>query len=494
MIGSIRNRWHIFTMFSLIVWSLSFGSCASSMPQTSGTTTTTTRSSTPPVAITIPPAPAPTTATPTPQVIAPLQLSTDLYSQSQGQYQTEVEPGAYAFGSTIVTALQAGRFSDDGSANIGWATTNDGGMTWKSGFLPGTTRLAGGSYDRITDPTVTFDALHNTWMIGSVAFVYTSGGIAAPVVLVNLSTDGGLTWSRPIAVDNVGFHGYLDKDWVDCDNTASSPYYGHCYAVWDDYDRSNLMEMSTSTDGGRSWGSVLTTTDGVSGLDAGMLIQPDGRVIVPILSKSQTAISVYTSTNGGVRWNRSITITSAYSYASTAYYQDHILLSAAMDGSGKLYFVWIDCRFEAHCRGNDLVMTTSLDGVTWQAVQRIPLAAVGSGINYYINGLGADAATASNQAHLGLAFYSYSPSCGSDCPLYVSFSSSTDGGKSWSANKQLAGPMYASWLPRGNNKVGDYISTVFANGRAFPIFEIAQALSGGHLNEATYTIAGGLPV
>jgi len=487
MKGSLRGRWRILIV-PLSILSIMSASCASNTPRAQSTPSLTKQSGTPQAVITIPPVP---TATPTPQVIAPLPLSSDPYSQSPGQYQTEVEPGAFAFSSTIVTALQAGRFSDEGSANIGWAASNDGGLTWKNGFLPGTTKLTGGQYDRITDPTVAYDALYNIWLIATVAFVYTSSGIAAPAVLVNLSTNGGLTWSRPVIVDYVGFSGYLDKDWVACDNSATSPYYGHCYAAWDDYDRSNLMEMSTSTNGGRSWGRFQTTADGVGGLDAGMLVQPDGRVIVPILSKAQTSVSVFASTNGGASWNRSITITSAYSYPSYAYYQDHILLSAAMDGSGKLYFVWVDCRFEANCRGNDLVMTTSQDGTTWQPVRRIPIAAAGSGTFYYINGLGADPAASGN---LGLAFYSYSVNCPSNCPLYASFISSTNGGNSWNARQSLAGPMYASWLPRGNNRVGDYVSTVFANGRAFPIFALAQAPSGGHLNEGMYTIAGGLTV
>jgi hypothetical protein len=41
--------------------------------------------------------------------------------------------------------------------------------------------------------------------------------------------------------------------------------------------------------------------------------------------------------------------------------------------------------------------------------------------------------------------------------------------------------------------VGDYISTSFAGGMAFPIIEVAHAPSGSVLDEATYTVGGGLP-
>src|SRR5437588_3141469 len=81
-----------------------------------------------------------------------LQLSRDPYTNSTSKHQTEVEPATYAYGLTIIAAFQAGRFRDRGASNIGWATSTDGGMTWKNGFLPGTTKLVGGRHDPITNP------------------------------------------------------------------------------------------------------------------------------------------------------------------------------------------------------------------------------------------------------------------------------------------------------------------------------------------------------
>ena len=43
--------------------------------------------------------------------------------------------------------------------------------------------------------------------------------------------------------------------------------------------------------------------------------------------------------------------------------------------------------------------------------------------------------------------------------------------------------------------VGDYISTSFANGKAFPVFVVASApSSGGQLNEALFTTKDGLAI
>ena len=43
-----------------------------------------------------------------------------------------------------------------------------------------------------------------------------------------------------------------------------------------------------------------------------------------------------------------------------------------------MYVVWQGCRFEApNCAVNDIVMTTSTDGIHWSLVQRIPADPVG---------------------------------------------------------------------------------------------------------------------
>ncbi len=137
-------------------------------------------------------------------------------------------------------------------------------------------------------------------------------------------------------------------------------------------------------------------------------------------------------------------------------------------------------------------MTSSINDNTWSPVRRIPIASVGSGIDYYVSGLGADSATAGGTAHLGLAFYYYTASCLSNCQLFVGFVSSTNGGASWNTKMQLAGPIPANWVAAGNNKVGDYISISFSGGKAFPVFAIGSAPTGGYLNEAMYTMEGGL--
>jgi hypothetical protein len=171
------------------------------------------------------------------------------------------------------------------------------------------------------------------------------------------------------------------------------------------------------------------------------------------------------------------------------------LPSAEVDGAGRVYVVWQDSRFERG-RANDIVMSTSSDGLTWSPVTRIPLDGVSSGVDHFIPGLAVDKATSGSTAHLGLTFYYYpTAKCNtSSCQLDVGFSSSSDGGATWTAKTQLAGPMIVTWLPTTTQgyMVGDYISTSFSSGTSHPVIAVANAPTGGVFDEAMYSPAAGL--
>src|SRR4051794_15226515 len=156
--------------------------------------------------------------------VALTQVSSDPYTDAQAQHQSEVEPDTFAFGSTVVAAFQVGRVFGGGASNIGWARSGDGGATWTHGFLPGITTNGGGTFGQASDASVTFDARHNVWLISSLGI---SGSTVD--VLTSRSLDGGLTWSNPVITAT----GSLDKNWIVCDNTATSPHFGNCYTEYD---------------------------------------------------------------------------------------------------------------------------------------------------------------------------------------------------------------------------------------------------------------------
>src|SRR5262245_7832412 len=152
------------------------------------------------------------------------RVSADPYVNQSSQHATEVEPDTFASGSTVVATFQVGRFFNGGASDIGFARSSDGGATWdRSSFLPDLTFSAGpfadpnGSpFERVSDPSVAFDARHNTWMISSIPLF---PSLDVPTVFVSRSTDGGATFAAPAqipppAVKKVN----LDKNWTVCDN------------------------------------------------------------------------------------------------------------------------------------------------------------------------------------------------------------------------------------------------------------------------------------
>ncbi|MFL5624659.1 MAG: sialidase family protein, partial [Ktedonobacteraceae bacterium] len=229
------------------------------------------------------------------------------------------------------------------------------------------------------------------------------------------------------------------------------------------------------------------------------LVQPNGTVIVPIVGFAgfNFLMLSFTSNDGGASWSFTHIIARiAFHNPAGGIRADIPLPSAEIDGSGKVYVVWSDCHFEVGCNASDLVLSTSTDGQKWSKLLRIPLNPRGSGVDHFIPGLAVDRSTSGSSAHLVVTFYYYPvANCTTaTCQLNVGYSASGDGGNTWSANAQLAGPMKLTWLPNTSQgyMVGDYISTSFSAAPAYPAFALAHAPSGGTFDEATYTVRGGL--
>ena len=444
--------------------------------------------------------------------VAVLQISgSDPYTNTTSQHKTEVEPDTLSSGNTIVSAFQVGRFFNGGASNIGFAASTNGGTSWTAGFLPSTTVFStpAGLYPRASDPSVAFDAKDGVWLISWLGIKSLSGPVD---VLVSRSTDAtGTTWGNPIVVNSDGH--FNDKNWTVCDNTASSPFFGHCYTEYDDNTLGDLIQMSTSTDGGLTWSTGLPTANDAHGIGGQPLVQPSGTVIVPIngFAGINFLMVAFTSADGGASWSKTNIIARVGFHHAAGGIRDSIPLpSAEMDASGRVYVVWQDCHFEPTCNASDLVLSTSTDGKSWSKLTRLPLDPIGSGVDHFIPGLAVDRATSGSSAHLVVTFYFYpNANCtASTCDLEVGYSSSADGGSSWTSNTHItgAGSMTLSWLPNTTQgrMVGDYISTSFnSGGAAFPAFAVATApTSGGsdcqtatpNCNEAIFTARGGLNV
>ena len=327
-----------------------------------------------------------------------------------------------------------------------------------------------GTWARISDPAVAYDAKHNVWMANGLGI---DAGAVGKAILVNRSTDGGLTWANPVNVSTGGGNSFYDKNWIGCDNTATSPNYGNCYIEWDDAFQGNQLRMSRSTDGGLTWSS--STTPSASVIGGQIVTLPNGNVVVPIADAFGGTAEAFISTNGGVSYTGPNTISSIQTHGPAGNLRDGGgLVSAEIDGGGKIFVAWYDCRFRSGCTANDIVFSTSTNGTSWTAVKRIPVAGTGSTVDLFLPGIGVDHATQGATAHVGVTFYFYpKTSCStSTCKLNAGYISSTNGGTSWGTPVKILGPINLNGLPLTTQgyMVGDYISTSFgSNGKAYPV-------------------------
>jgi BNR repeat-like domain len=420
---------------------------------------------------------------------ATLQISSDPFTQATchgsaaTSHQTEVEPDTFSNGSTIVAAFQVGRIYDGGACAIGFATSTNNGASWTSGLLPALTKYAGGgAWDRATDPAVAYDAQDGVWMISSLV-LSEAGGVSGKAVYMSRSTDGGISWGAPVLTENASVS--PDKNWIACDNSASSPFYGNCYTEWDDNGAGNKLYMSTSTDGGLTWGAPKTNNNGVIGGQP--VVRPDGTVIVPTANANETAIGAFNSTNGGASWSSVTTIATIRHKGATGSLREGPLPSAEIDGAGTVYIAWADCRFSKSCKGNDIVLTHSLNatGTSWSAITRVPIDGVNSGVNHVIPGLAVNKATSGGTAQLGLTYYFFPARSTS---LSVGFTSSSNGGSTWSNHVTLASGIPTTWAASTSQgrMVGDYISTSLGSDNlAHGVFATATAPTSGTSCDST---------
>src|SRR4029453_14448565 len=132
--------------------------------------------------------------------------------------------------SNVVGIWQEDRWTSGGSRNLVFGTSFDGGQTWSNIPLQGVSILAGGEFQRVTDPWVDFGPSNRVYAF-SLGFDDTGPDNG---LFVSTSTDGGLTWGAPVPVIiDRDFKFFNDKNAMAVDDWASSPHRGNVYVAWD---------------------------------------------------------------------------------------------------------------------------------------------------------------------------------------------------------------------------------------------------------------------
>jgi hypothetical protein len=283
----------------------------------------------------------------------------------------------------IVGIWQQDRWSNGGARGIMTAVTFDGGLTWRETPLPGATVNSGGVTLRASDPWVSISV--NGTVYASCLTLNDPGVQPAPhAVLVNRSTDGGISWSSPTAViTNTNNSLINDKDSMIADPTNGN----FAYVVWDRLNNNNAIPtegpgptlFSETANGGLTWSAPVDIFDPPGGqtIDNQVVVLPNGTLVdmyvhINYANNAQT-IEIIKSTNKGASWTGPTIIAAIASVDTFDPNNGQPIRSG--DGipditvdlrSGALYMVWQDSRFSgAH---DDIAFSQSTDGgQTWTA-------------------------------------------------------------------------------------------------------------------------------
>jgi Ca2+-binding RTX toxin-like protein len=408
------------------------------------------------------------------------RLSQDPYRNDGAQHESEVEPDSFTFGRTTVSTFQVGRRLEGAATNVGFAVTTDDGRTWRSGFLPGltTASVPPGPNARASDPVVAFDARHATWLISTLAL-----GNGVTRLAINRSSDG-LTWSTALhAAEESGGGGQeggiaFDKNWIACDNSATSPFFGRCYLVYTHSADADMLAVRWSDDGGATWslGANIGARPAVGVFPA---IRPNGDLVVVYLHEAgRFGIAASRSTDGGATWAAPVRIADVDNRCAIQGFRAFPLPSADVDATGRVWATWHDCESLA-VRSNAVFVATSADGAAWSAP-----TAVTRGRDDVLPAIGTDAAT----GRIALAFMRSGPN-GIDTYVVESTGSATR----WGAARRLSVESSAfPFMPRttSGRMLGDYISVHYASGRPLVVWVLALVPIDGTLRQAIYATRG----
>ena len=426
------------------------------------------------------------------------QLSRDTTTDVRAQHETQVEPDSAAAGRTVVTVFQSGRQASGGAAGIGWATSTNAGASWRSGFLPGVTMFSTppGESTVATDPVVAWDAAHGTWL--AVTLGISEAGMS---FMVSRSPDG-LQWDLPITALRAPEEA-IDKEWVTCDNGPRSPHRGTCYIAYLDVE-AGYIAVIRSSDGGRTWSAPVGSRAGipVRGIVNGAQpeVLPNGTLVVVFslfgvfADMGADQVLAMRSRDGGRTFEpaQHVALLQAEDVGGV---RSPPFASVAVDGAGRLWAAWQDCRYRIECAANEIVLASTVNGVTWSNPARVPIATP-EGVDAFVPGLAADPA---GRGRLGLVFHTVDQP--GACPpdecraVHVWVTGTRDGGRTWARPRRLTPRgMHLPWI--ANTGIGrmlaDYVSASWTGGRTVAVVALADEPVAGAFRQATFAAAFGV--
>lgn len=375
--------------------------------------------------------------------------------------------------------LIAGWNDWDLGKGVGYSYSFDGGKTWAPrSFLPYITNRdndglpADGPFQVAGDPFFVFGPDGTAYAVVQ-AFNVTPA--FSSQILVDRSTDGGRTWSRPLAVSAAGAEEggqFPDRESAAIDLAPLSPYRGTLYVTWAQFrgqDGNSPISLSYLRPGAAAFSEPTTVSDLPGGFaqNATPVVGPDAAVYVvfiaynPQLGRSGAYVSK--SSDGGRSFGPSHFVAPfldpVESGLPNSEYRVVSFPVASYDVvRDRLVVAWNDrvngvsSVFSASCRPDDLDHCT--------APQRVTPSSTGE--QFF------PALSAAPNGRVDLLFYDRSPDPGNRLN-FLTYAFSTDAGATWETVNVTRTPFDgdAQTTPGGKHFIGDYIAVASANSAAF---------------------------
>jgi hypothetical protein len=211
---------------------------------------------------------------------------------------------------------------------VGFSYSTDGGWTWAPNTLMNQSHPGQGCAN--SDPWMALspdDRVNYAYL----EFDCSSGASGLDVT----NTSDGRTWGTINYVSGMG--GLVDKDSIAVDGR------GRIYATWDE---GNVLAITWSDDGGRSWAPSVDPDDSPGGvLGAIVRVSPNGTVYLTWWDFGSDNILFDWSADGGRTWHNDIRVNDRAGSASQAGPWELPLPAMDVDpNSGTIYTSWMDTR------------------------------------------------------------------------------------------------------------------------------------------------------
>ena len=396
----------------------------------------------------------------------------------------------------VVAAYQEGRRANGGDATNGYATSFDGGATWQSGELPKlTTQITPqGTFERASDAVVAFGPDNVVYANSLVFDQDTSNGLRSGMA-VNVSKDGGKTWSDPVIFQDDQLGGTNDKNWIVVDQSdAPGHHKGRVYVIWDRVAPVVYQYCDKDCDQKANWLPTFDTLSPVvfpgQGIGAYPVIMDNGGlgIVISTLSAgvetspdepdegADNQVFISSPTAGTtpypapLQFLPPVQIATNQSNPIVAQRASDGLPAAAADPSrGTLFAVWDDGRFRSD-GVNDAVISRSTDnGQTWSSPARVNQGPKDDHVNHY-NVTVAVGEDGKLYVDYRVRDQSGAPPLFSPPRIDTYHQQSSDAGRTWTApllvDSVASNPLYGAFSRDGTFE-GDYDQTATSGGYTY---------------------------